>query len=74
MPGTILLMLVVPLTAALTAQQAVASEHHHARTKQHAVAVKQFRDSNAYAAPADIAVQPNWSGYDGALGAGIAGH
>ena len=59
---------------ALTAQQVVASEHHHARAKARAVAIKQFRNSNAYAVPTDIAVQPYWSGYDGALGAGVAGH
>jgi hypothetical protein len=74
MRNTILSMLVVPLIAALTAQTAAASEHHHARTKGRAVAIKQFRDSNAYAAPADIAVQPYWSGYDGAAGSGMAGH
>ena len=72
--NTILTMLVVLRVAALAAQTATASEHHHTRTKDHAVAIKQFRNSNAYAAPVDIVVQPNWSGYDGGLGAGIAGH
>ena len=57
---------------ALTAQAAAAaSEHHRTRTNGHAVATQQFRNSNAYAAPSNFAVQ---SGYDGALGAGIAGH
>jgi hypothetical protein len=37
------------------------------------VAIKQFRDSNAYVAPAPIAAQPYWSGYDGAAGSGTAG-
>jgi Tfp pilus assembly protein FimT len=74
MRNVILLMLVVPLMTALTAQQVVASEHHHVRAKARAVAIKQFRNSNAYVAPTDIAVQPYWSGYDGALGAGVAGH
>jgi hypothetical protein len=74
MRNAMLLMLVVPLITALTAPQAVASEHHHARAKAGAVAIKQFRNSNAYAAPTDIVVQPYWSGYDGSLGAGIAGH
>jgi hypothetical protein len=38
------------------------------------VAIEQFRNSNAYAAPAYIAAQPYWSGYDGAAGSGMAGH
>jgi len=70
----ILTLVVVPLLTALTAQAAAASEHHHARTKPRAVASEQFRNSNAYAAPGDFAVQPGWSGYDGAMGSGIAGH
>jgi Tfp pilus assembly protein FimT len=74
MRNAILLMFVVPLMAALISPQAVASEHQHARAKARTAAIKQFRNSNAYAAPADIAVQPTWWGYDGALGAGIAGH
>ena len=70
-----LTMLVVLLVAALAAQTATASEHHHTRTKGHAVAIKQFRNSNTYAAPSDIAVQPGWSSYDeGAMTSGIAGH
>jgi hypothetical protein len=73
--NTILTMLVVLLVTALAAQTATASEHHHTRTKGHAVAIKQFRNSNAYAAPSDIAVQPGWSSYDeGAMTSGIAGH
>ena len=47
----ILTMLVVPLIAALTAQAAVASEHHHTRAKSRAAAWAQMRNSNAYAAP-----------------------
>jgi hypothetical protein len=71
MRNTILTMLVVLLAA----QTATASEHHHTRTKGHAVAIKQFRNSNAYAAPSDIAVQPGWSSYDeGAMTSGVAGH
>ena len=46
----ILTVLVVPLLAALTAQ-AAAAEHHHMRTKDRAVAIERFRNSNAYAAP-----------------------
>jgi hypothetical protein len=74
MRSTILTILVVPLLAGLTAQTVAAAEHHHARTKWRAVAVEQFRNSNAYAAPAYIAAQPYWSGYDGAAGSGMAGH
>jgi hypothetical protein len=71
MRNTILTMLVVLLAA----QTATASEHHHTRTKGYAVAIKQFRNSNAYAAPSDIAVQPGWSSYDeGAMTSGVAGH
>jgi hypothetical protein len=71
----ILTVLVVPLIAALTAQAAAASQHHLTRTKSRAVATEQFRNSNAYAAPGDIAVQPNWSTYsEGAMTSGLAGH
>jgi hypothetical protein len=47
----ILNLLAVPLIAALTAQAATASEHHHGRTKGHAAAWQQLRNSNAYYAP-----------------------
>jgi hypothetical protein len=49
----------------LTAQTAVASEHHHARKIDRATASEQFRNSNAYAAPAYVAVEPDWSRYTG---------
>jgi hypothetical protein len=63
------------LIAALTAQAAAASEHHSTRTKGHAVAIEQLRNSNAYAASGGIAVQSNWSDYaNGAMASGIAGH
>jgi hypothetical protein len=74
MRSTILTMLVVPLMATLAVQTAAAAERHHARTKTRAVAIEQFRNSNAYAAPAYIAAQPYWSGYDCAAGSGMAGH
>ena len=75
MRNTILTMLVVLLVAALAAQTATASEHHHTRTKGHAVAIKQFRNSNAYAAPSVIAVPSYWSNEaNGAMASGIAGH
>jgi hypothetical protein len=73
MRNTILSMLIVALAVVLAAQTAAASERHHARTRDRAVAIKQFRDSNAYVAPAPIAAQPYWSGYDGAAGSGTAG-
>jgi hypothetical protein len=70
-----LIVLVVPLMAALTAQAASASEHHHTRTKGRAVVSEQFRNSNAYAAPGDIAVQSDMQDYaNGAMASGIAGH
>jgi hypothetical protein len=77
MRKTILSVLGASVIAALTMQTAVASEHHHARKTDRATASEQFRNSNAYAAPADIAIQPNWSGWSGYSGGGMsapAGH
>jgi hypothetical protein len=76
MRKTFLSLLVVPLMAALTAQAAATSEHHHMRTKGRAVASQQFRNSsNAYAAPDDIAVPSYRSNEaEGAMTSGIAGH
>jgi len=48
-------MLFVSLVAAIAAQAAAASGYHHTRTKGGAVASEQFRNSNAYAPPSDIA-------------------
>jgi hypothetical protein len=43
--------------------------------KSRAVAVEQLRNSNAYAAPGNISVQPDWSDYtESAMTSGIAGH
>ena len=71
----ILSLLVVPLLAALTAQAAVASEHHRPQTKGRTVAIEQFRNSSAFAAPGDIAAQSDLSAYaEGAMTSGIAGH
>ena len=71
----ILTVLVDPLLAALTAEAAPASEHHHIRTKDRTVASKQLWNSNAYAAPSDIAVQSDCSEYaNGAMASGIAAH
>jgi hypothetical protein len=75
MQKTFLIVLGATLIAALTAEAAVASGHHHMRTKGHAVASEQLRNSNAYAAPGDLPVQSNWSDYaNGAMASGIAGH
>jgi hypothetical protein len=71
----ILTLLVVSLLAALSAQAGEASERHHTRTKGHTVAIEQFRNSNAFAAPGNIAAHPNLSAEDeGAMTSGIAGH
>jgi hypothetical protein len=71
----ILTVLAVPLIAAFAAQAAAASERHHARTKGRAVAIEQLRNSNAYAAPRDIVVQPGLLDEDeGAMTSGMAGH
>jgi hypothetical protein len=75
MRKTILSAIVVPLIAALTSQAAAASEQHHTRTKGRAVTMEQFRNSNAYAAPRDTAVQPDFSTEaESAMTSGIAGH
>ena len=69
-PTTLLAFLMV----AVSWQTAKASEHHPPRTKDRAAAIKQFRNSNAYAAPTNIAAPANWSSVDkGAMSAGIAG-
>jgi hypothetical protein len=71
----ILMVLAVPIIAALTTQAVAASEHHHTRTKGHAVASEQLRNSNAYAAPHNIAVHSDLPDYaEGAMTSGIAGH
>jgi hypothetical protein len=75
MQKTFLTVLGTTLIAALTAHAAVASGNHPTRTKGHATTSEQLRNSNAYAAPGDIAVQSNWADYaNGAMASGIAGH
>jgi predicted outer membrane lipoprotein len=70
-----LLSLVVLLLAALTVQTAVASEHHRMRAKDRTVAIEQFRNSNAFAAPGGTAAQSALSADDeGAMTSGLAGH
>jgi hypothetical protein len=65
MRKTILSVLGASIVAVLTAQTAVAAEHHHARKTDRTMASEQFRNSNAYAAPAYEAAQPDWSGHTG---------
>jgi len=75
MRKTLVSLLVVPLIAALTAQAAATSEHHHMRTKSRAVASQQFGNSNAYGTPDDIAVPSYGSNEaESAMTSGIAGH
>ncbi|HSY55712.1 MAG TPA: hypothetical protein VK834_04625 [Bradyrhizobium sp.] len=70
-----LTILFIPLVAALTAQAAAASEHHHMRAKNRGVISEQVRNSNAYAVPADVPTQTDLSDYaNGAMASGIAGH
>jgi len=72
MQKTFLTVLGATLIAVTTVQMATASEQH--ARKARATASEQFRNSNAYAAPGDIAVQSDWSDYaNGALASGVAG-
>jgi hypothetical protein len=71
----ILTLVVVPLLAALSAQAALASEHHRTQTKHHTVAIERFRNSNAFAAPGNSSAPSYLSPEDeGAMTSGIAGH
>jgi len=79
----IIALVVVPLISGLTAQVAVASERHHARTKGSTVACGEFRNSNAYyaapgylAAPSYFQEVPSYlrSEDNGAMASGPAGH
>jgi hypothetical protein len=73
MRKTILTVLGASLVAALTVQTAAAAGHHHNQRLERAPAGEQFRNSNAYAVPAHVAVQPDWSRYNGGMSA-PAGH
>jgi hypothetical protein len=55
------------LIAATTVQMAAASEHH--ARKARATASEQFRNSNAYDAPAYVAAQPDLSRYSAGISA-----
>jgi hypothetical protein len=78
----IIALAVVPLISALTAQAAVASERHHARTKVRPVACGQFQNSNAYYPASGYFAGPTFqevpsylrSEDNGAMASGLAGH
>ena len=71
----ILSVLGASAVALLTAQSAAASERTHVRKTDRATATEQFRNSNAYAGPANIAVQQDRSRYSGGGGMSApAGH
>jgi hypothetical protein len=69
MRKTILTMIAASLIAASSVPAATASERHHTGKADRAVTNEQFRNSNAFAAPAHVAVQPDWSRYNGAMSA-----
>jgi hypothetical protein len=69
MRKSILTVLGLSLIAALTAQTADAAEHHRSRKIDRAPVSEQFRNSNAYVAPAQIAAEPDGSRYSGGFSA-----
>jgi hypothetical protein len=73
MQTTFLKILGATLIAATTIQVADATEHHARKT--HATAIQQFRNSNAYFAPSDIAAQSSYLSNlaEGAQASGVAG-
>jgi hypothetical protein len=66
MRKTLLSMLGASVFAAATAQAAAASERHHVRMTDR-VATEQFRQSNANAALAYIAVRPDYHSYNAGM-------
>ena len=75
MRNIILTILATSLIAASTVQTATAAERHHVKTSNRPAVSEQVRNSNAYAEPAYITVQPNRSNLtEGAMTSGIAGH
>jgi len=75
MQKKLLTVLFIPLVAAITAQAAAASEHHHTRAKNRTLISEQLRNSNAYAVPAGMAAQTDLPDYaNGAMASGLAGH
>ena len=69
MRKAVLTVLGASLMAALTVQVAAAAEHHHTRKAAQVQASERFRNSNAYAAPGNDTVQPDWSRYNGGMSA-----
>lgn len=69
MRKTILTVIAASLIAASTVPVAAASGRHHAGKADRAATNERFRNSNAYAAPAPIAVQQDWSRYGGGMSA-----
>jgi hypothetical protein len=67
MQKTFLNVLGATLIAATTIQMAAATEHH--ARKARATTSEQFRNSNAYDAPAYVAAQPDLSHYSGGISA-----
>jgi hypothetical protein len=47
----------------LAAVQIAAASEHRGKTHHRSAAAVQYRQSNAYAAPTYVAVQPEWQGY-----------
>ena len=75
MPKKFIAAFFIPLVAAMAAQTANASEHHHARGNDRAALSEQVRNSNAYAASDAFTAQSNRTDYDeGAMTSGLAGH
>jgi hypothetical protein len=74
MRTTILKIIGATLITSLTVQMAAATEHHARRAR--APAVERFRNSNAYAAPGNIAgPAAGWSDEaEAAMTSGVAGH
>jgi hypothetical protein len=75
MRNLILRALLVLLIASLTAEAATASERYRVRVKARTVASEQWRNSNAYSAPA-ISWAPSYGSNlaEGAMTSGMAGH
>jgi hypothetical protein len=72
---TVLTTVGVALIAALAAQTATASERHHTRINGRTVAIQQFRNTNAYAAPNYAGMQQDGSSLsESAMTSGPAGH
>jgi hypothetical protein len=69
MRKTLLAVLGASMMAVLTVQAAAAAGTHHHQRLERAATGERFRNSNAYAAPASAAAQPDWSRYGGGMSA-----